>query len=79
MAEAFINKWVTRFGVPMKLRSDQEWNLESALSQEKNQKLGIRKTDGINSNKRRKAKEVNKIEATINWQLDSEFVVARMF
>ena len=32
VAGAFVNKWVTRFGVPMELRSDQEWNFESALS-----------------------------------------------
>ena len=59
VAEAFINKWVTRFGVPMELRSDQEWNLESALSQGMYQKLSIRKTDGINSKKRRTANDVS--------------------
>ena len=65
----FTNKCVTRCGVPMELCSDQEWNLESGLSQRMYQKLGIRKTDGINSKKRRTAKEVNtslEDEMTIN-------------
>ena len=41
VADVFINKWVTRFGVLIELRSDKEWNLESALSQGIYQKLGI--------------------------------------
>ena len=61
VADVFINKWVTNLGVTMELLSNQEWNLESDLSQGMYQKLGILKTDGINSNKRRTAKEVNTI------------------
>ncbi len=33
VANAFLNRWVTRFGAPMDLSSDKKWNLESALSQ----------------------------------------------
>ena len=32
VADVFFNEWVTRFGVQMEFRCDNEWNLESALS-----------------------------------------------
>lgn len=45
VADVFINKWLTRLGIPMKLRSDQEGNLESVLGQDMYHKLGIWKTE----------------------------------
>ena len=42
--DVFINNWVSRYGVPIELHSDQLRNFESALIQEICQKLGIRKT-----------------------------------
>uniref|UniRef100_W8B595 RNA-directed DNA polymerase n=1 Tax=Ceratitis capitata TaxID=7213 RepID=W8B595_CERCA len=44
VADAFTNNWVTRYGAPIELHSDQGRNFESAVFQEMCQILGIRKT-----------------------------------
>lgn len=44
VANAFVNNWVTRFGVPMELHSDQGRNFESTTFKEVCDSFGIRKT-----------------------------------
>ncbi|XP_049302045.1 uncharacterized protein LOC105225932 isoform X1 [Bactrocera dorsalis] len=44
VAEAFVEKWITRFGVPVELHSDQGRNFESSIFQEVCTLLGIHKT-----------------------------------
>ena len=44
VAEKFVNEFVTRFGVPRQLHTDQGSNFESYLFQEMTQLLGIDKT-----------------------------------
>lgn len=44
VSEEIVNHWVSRFGVPMELHSDQGRNFESKVFQEVCQLLGIRKT-----------------------------------
>lgn len=44
VAEALISNWISRFGVPLELHSDQGRNFESNVFQEMCQTLGIRKT-----------------------------------
>ncbi|XP_018791132.1 PREDICTED: uncharacterized protein K02A2.6-like [Bactrocera latifrons] len=44
VAEAFVENWITRFGVPIELHSDQCRNFESSLFQEVCTLLGIHKT-----------------------------------
>ena len=56
LLQVLINKWITRFGVPIELRSDHKRSFDSALIQGMYQKLSIQKTDEINEHKRRTAK-----------------------
>ncbi|XP_049308039.1 uncharacterized protein LOC125777350 [Bactrocera dorsalis] len=44
VAEAFVENWITRFGVPVELHSDQGRNFESSIFQEVCTLLGIHKT-----------------------------------
>lgn len=44
VAEALVNKFVTRFGVPLELHSDQGRNFESKVYQEMLRILGVHKT-----------------------------------
>ncbi|ROT84205.1 putative DNA replication complex GINS protein PSF2 [Penaeus vannamei] len=44
VAEAFVNNFITRFGVPRELHLDQGWEFESVVFQECCQLLGIKKT-----------------------------------
>lgn len=44
VADAFVNNWVCRFGVPLELHSDQGRNFESSVFQELCQILEIKKT-----------------------------------
>ncbi|XP_037944217.1 uncharacterized protein K02A2.6-like [Teleopsis dalmanni] len=44
VAEVFVQNWVTRFGVPIELHSDQGRNFESTIFQEICTMMGIRKT-----------------------------------
>uniref|UniRef100_A0A1A9VHR6 Integrase catalytic domain-containing protein n=1 Tax=Glossina austeni TaxID=7395 RepID=A0A1A9VHR6_GLOAU len=44
IAKVFVNNWVTRFGTPVELHSDQGRNFEASLFQEVCQIFGINKT-----------------------------------
>lgn len=44
IAEIFIEQWISRFGVPMELHSDQGRNFESSIFSKTCEILGIRKT-----------------------------------
>uniref|UniRef100_A0A1B0G9X5 Integrase catalytic domain-containing protein n=1 Tax=Glossina morsitans morsitans TaxID=37546 RepID=A0A1B0G9X5_GLOMM len=44
IAKVFVNNWVTRFGTPIELHSDQDRNFETSIFQEVCQIFGINKT-----------------------------------